>query len=118
MTRRIQFRVWDINNKGVFEMSKPFNPFFYGGVFTSNAIFMENTLLEDETDKEIYEGDIMSSLGDDICVVRKIKDTASFMLETINPKDKRDSLLIPLYRGNEYRKVIGNIYENQELLWK
>ncbi len=74
--------------------------------------------LEDETGKEIYEGDIMVSMGDDICVVRKIKDTASFMLETINPKDKSDSLLRELFRGNEYRRVIGNIHENPDLLIK
>lgn len=77
---------------------------------------MQFTGLTDKNGKEIYEGDILKSLGTDICVVRYVKDLACFMLENINPTEDFDSILYPLHKGYEYREIIGNIYGNPELL--
>lgn len=60
LNREIKFRVFDKKMSNPFEMSKPFNPFFYGGLFTANAKFMQATGCYDKDKKEIYEFDIMT----------------------------------------------------------
>jgi len=72
------------------------------------------TGLKDKKGKDIYQGDIMKSLGTDICVVRWIDKLACFMLENINPTEDYDNILYPLHKGYENREVIGNIFENPE----
>ena len=76
---------------------------------------MQYTGLKDKNDKEIYEGDIIKNDGCDdgdlISVI--IFDRGVFAL-----KDEEDLPYVqyPLCEWNECCEVIGNIYENPELL--
>ena len=90
--------------------------------------------LLDHDGKEIYEGDIVKvtnlkcQLQKAILVGRVIFDLASFGLEilyveqwekyNIKPPEKLDRLWFLNISGSKDIKVIGNIYENPELLMR
>lgn len=122
--REIKFRVWDtkekkmyydaqntydfmINNGGCFEES------FKDVLEYDNYVVMQYTNNKDITGKEIYEGDIVETtraLNHIVGVVVMIKGCWYI-------QDGKDSYyrLIPRF-GKAENKVIGNIYENKELL--
>jgi uncharacterized phage protein (TIGR01671 family) len=128
MQREIKFRFWgkfgELNEKNECE-----NEMLYGDRFCFlhaepiNTLFsdksfvaMQYTGLKDKNGVDIYEGDILKSLGTDICVVRWIDKLACFMLENINPEEDFNIILSELHRCYEFREIIGNIHENPELL--
>ncbi len=122
--RKIKFRAWDkkekkmhynaqntydfmINNGGCFEES------FKDVLEYDNYVVMQYTNNKDINSKEIYEGDIVETtraLNYIIGVVSMIKGCWYI-------RDGEDSYyrLIPRF-GKAENKVIGNIYENKELL--
>ena len=122
--REIKFRAWDkkekkmhydvqniydfmINNGGCFEES------FKDVLEYDNYVVMQYTNCYDINGKEIYEGDIVETtrtLNHIIGVVTMIKGCWYI-------QDGEDSYyrLIPRF-GKAENKVIGNIYENKELL--
>lgn len=124
MNREIKFRAWDkkekkmyydvqntydfmINNGGCFEES------FKDVLEYDNYVVMQYTNNKDITGKEIYEGDIVETtraLNHIVGVVVMIKGCWYI-------QDGEDSYykLIPRF-GKVENKVIGNIYENKELL--
>ena len=77
---------------------------------------MQYTGLKDKNGKEIYEGDICKSFnneyGDNVGLVKYSEETCSFDLHM---KSKMKEII---YIGTDYNlvEVIGNIYENPELL--
>lgn len=74
----------------------------------NSEIFMQYTGLKDKNDKEIYEGDIVrDSRSNDIYIIEWGK--YGFIQKEY---DEPDTLL----EYPEYCEVIGNIYENPELL--
>jgi hypothetical protein len=99
--REIKFRVWD-------------NIMIYDNFCAINAdpkFVMQYTGLKDENGKEIYEGDIVLLHGYYRTDVR-FKD-GMFILDA--PSNQGDFEEI-LYNRLDTCKVIGNIYENLELL--
>lgn len=77
--------------------------------------FMENTGLKDKNGKYIYEGDIVKVNGTWNCIIQYKQSSCAFVLKSI------DSRWSTGYFSNyehieEMLEVIGNIYENKELV--
>ena len=122
--REIKFRAWDIHRKQMLEVwkvtcgvfPKPaelYNRDFDDLFNKDDAILMQFTGFKDKNGKEIYEGDIILSQK----YPREIffnEETCEWRLATYGEKqyDKTYSLC-PFARFGE---IIGNIYENPEIL--
>ena len=77
--------------------------------------FMENTGLMDKNGKYIYEGDIVTVNGTWNCIIEYEQSSCAFVLKSI------DSRWSVGYFSNyddieEMLEVIGNVYENEELV--
>lgn len=77
--------------------------------------FMENTGLKDKNGNYIYEGDIVTVNGTWDCIIEYNQSSCAFVLKSI---DSRWSMG---YFSNyddieEMLEIIGNIYENKELV--
>lgn len=123
-----KFRVWDKRRKEfrtdiyvdcigqIFQSSK-FTPFGKTIIFINdeNIEISQSTGLFDKNRVEIYEGDILkaSSFANWIGEVRYSAETQAYMFfDTWGEHKKRDVFLNQF----DQLEVIGNIYENKELL--
>ena len=110
--REIKFRSW-LKFKG--KMLYDFDVLYNGRVSETNKrILMQYTGLKDKNGKEIYEGDILKSVAYAINqevtgVVNYNSELAHYCLDTDNNKRI-------VFLGLINTEVIGNIYENPELL--
>ena len=79
-------------------------------------VLLQYTGLKDKNGREIYEGDILnvSGVATDFCTVEYSNSHCAF-LRTWCGKDGRERFSIELPSINEI-EVIGNIYENPNLL--
>lgn len=124
VTREIKFRAWDDLNK---EMKLAWHPRFKVDGYTTEIlqddILMQFTGLKDKTGKEIYEGDIVEwsiyedaqDTVDGIEAEIRIRDSIAFSNGCFKC-DKRTELLFNKMAPHRKIEVIGNIYENPELL--
>jgi len=106
--RTIKFRVWDKGDKKIYYPARIFPDGFTLGFpsETKAGILMQFTGLKDRNGKEIYEGDILRIGGSSRVVEWK---------EVCD--DKLCYVGFPFYYlDTERMSVIGNIYENPELL--
>lgn len=134
MSREIKFRLWSKIGKKFIETDNPDLDFvinnngylysienFYGEIYILPQMDIEVlqfTGLQDRNGKEIYEGDILKynfpydGRLKHISPVTYLETQSSFGIKDIYGNE------IPLYRitANNYFEVIGNIYENPELL--
>ncbi|MDU3828713.1 MAG: YopX family protein [Staphylococcus sp.] len=77
---------------------------------TDNVVIMMSTRLKDKNGTEIYEGDIIKNSYDEIYTVKWF-DAAFYLEEKYNGGFDYHELHL-----EDNKKVIGNIYENPELL--
>ena len=106
MNREIKFRAWDELQKKMFpvlEMKLVIN--------IPNMILLQFTGLKDKNEVEIYEGDIVRSDKGGLGKIFWDKEGARFKVEWYK-EDKFTHLELLV----EACEVIGNIYENPELL--
>ena len=87
-------------------------------VFVEHLVIMQSTGLVDKNSKEIFEGDILACKTDDEVINLNIfwdEEHALFMFES--KKYNEQEPLAELVENNTYPfEIIGNIYENRELL--
>jgi len=75
---------------------------------------LQYTSLKDKNGKEIYEGDIIEIKDGRIYEIYFDNKILGFRMR--NSQYKRYNLIIMSYKEKAYVNIIGNIYENPELL--
>jgi len=135
MSREIKFRAWDkytskmLEQEGVSGSNSciSFLDFYYDdsenrnfGSVINDLILMQFTGLLDKNGKEIFENDIIvlsHPCWSVKCIVKYDNQLACYVLESFEKIDKgvRKSFL-HIYQEDLNYKVIGNIYQNPELL--
>ena len=103
MKREIKFRAWD-NDTMEYSKLMPDFGFWKWVAYSSTTKIMQFTGLSDKNGKEIYEGDILYGNVDENDTV--VYEENKFILQPLGD----DSIFW------EKSEVIGNIYENKELL--
>ena len=133
MTREIKFRAWDkVNNKMMFPSTIGFGNVNNRVVVMASLEIDENTMalnndglrfkddfelmqytgLKDKNGKEVYEGDILKSDLDEVMI-----DTVEWDADGVSFHLKNVSTGFSQLRIEDWEwEVIGNIYENPELL--
>jgi len=110
----IKFRAWDKKNKRMLIPDAIWlrnQEISIQGCFYKDIILMQYTCLKDKNGKEIYDGDIVKFRGNQIGYIDF--DHGMFCLKIYNPYE---SCYNPwTFRPKEV-EVIGNIYENPNLL--
>ena len=127
--RAIKFRAWDLEDKEMIPWNRLHletdengiyrwkyddgGPFSGSGFGTDDFELMQYTGLKDKNGKEIYEGDIVKAQspcigGRDFTGVVKLNQCTLWI--------DNESDAIHLFSETDIRIVVGNIYENPELL--
>lgn len=119
--RKYKFRCW-YRNKMHYDITGfefygegSLSGVFIDGDFADDIELMQFTGLHDKNGKEIYEGDIISN-GYEKCIVVWVKEYAGFMLKLINKEYEDKEWTNPMIDLRNDEEVIGNIYENSDLL--
>jgi uncharacterized phage protein (TIGR01671 family) len=128
--REIKFRAWDMIVKTMYpilDLEEIYNgakfiknPYkLYDDMF-NDIVIMQYTGLKDKNGQEIYEGDITIDKFNDMGIIKWEESWACFYCEPLKNKNEIQTLATINIQHEEYYnwEVIGNIYENSELLKK
>jgi len=140
MTRKIKFRAWDKEAKKMIsaDMADGYDGLFVyfsggvgsidfgcpdGGIGGSNVELMQFTGLLDQNGKEIYEGDVVQEVNENGAFLYRVfweKYDCAFYLAPVFVKDKEldknGNMLTRMSSLYTEVEVVGNIYQNPELL--
>ncbi len=119
--RKIKFRVWDRKVKFMISWNKLLEAYDLHSLLKSKYKrfeLMQFTGLKDKNGKEIYEGDILSygNKRDGIIIQIVWNDLSDNGFKVIKQKDNNVFHDIRIYRFDEIADIIGNIYENPDLM--
>lgn len=84
-------------------------------VFVDHLVIMQSTGLKDKNGKEIFEGDIVDYKGRK-AVIKWHGSYASFIYRFVDELKERVSERYPLFLAYYHFEIIGNIYENKDIL--
>ena len=84
-------------------------------IVNNDIHLMQSTNLRDKNNEEIFEGDILDYNGRKV-IVKWHGSFACFIYEFVDELKNRTTEWKPLYLSYYHFEIIGNIYENQELL--
>ena len=126
---RPKFRAWDTHGQKMFSNNELI--IWNGNVYANDSkrltcnnlkgwsiddkYLMQSTGLFDKRGVEIFEGDILDYKGRK-ALVRWHGSYASFIYRFVDELQKRNTEWKPLYLAYMKCEIIGNIYENKELL--
>lgn len=115
--RSIKFRAWDKNFKKMFYegFGVSAKGTYYIESTSKDIEIMEYTGLKDKNGKEIYEGDIVNSYYDKPFI---IEHTIGNHIKTTGHGETAQEYISGFVFQYDSVEVIGNIYENPELLKK
>ncbi len=129
--REIKFRAWNTNSKAMNYFNNPKDGLLYscGSLYASTGydseddptfdkdedsfIFMQYTGLKDKNGKEIYEGDIIKSEGN---LYKVFYNTDIVGFDVVSLPIESNEAFMDLRQGFSAFVLVGNIYENPELL--
>ena len=120
MDRVIKFRAWNPEFKVMSEnfSVQDLSECRHHGADFSGSIFLQFTGLHDKNGKEIYEGDVIgwhpSSLKNCYIIEFKFGELRFYSLDARKHNRSQPHISIGAYFKDTY--IIGNIYENPELL--
>lgn len=111
-----KFRAWDKEIKtmnGMAEIYRNRNQEIELHPRDENIILMQSTGLKDKNGKEIFEGDILYGYaGEDFWEIVEFDTEEGKWIR----KDILYNSKLGLSENNEFMEIVGNIYENPELL--
>ena len=113
-----RYRAWDKETKtmnGMAEIYRNRNQEIELHPRDEDIILMQSTGLKDKNGQEIFEGDIVDYKGRK-AIIKWHGSYASFIYRFIDKPKERKAEWSPLYLAYLHVEIIGNIYENQELL--
>ena len=84
-------------------------------IVNNDLELMQSTGLKDKNNQEIFEGDIVDYKGRK-AVIKWHGSYASFIYRFVDELQERVSEWHPLFLTYYHFEIIGNIYENKELL--
>jgi uncharacterized phage protein (TIGR01671 family) len=109
--KEIKFRCWDKGQMYYLELIG--NNFMWINEQPQEGQLMQHTGITDKNGKDIYEGDILIYGDDKPCEIVFEKGQFTFAYERETPTNSRMGL--GYYKEKEI-EVVGNIYQNKELL--
>ena len=112
----------DFEHSGTFRVLTPDSQIIWFGQVNISAVLMQFTGLTDKNGKEIYEGDILSVENPDgykdlLCLVEYDSNVGGYEYTPKSGYGEFETSTIGWAMGMEFEfEIIGNIYENPELL--
>jgi hypothetical protein len=117
MNREIKFRAWDTSREkfddDIYNITDPDdNSSFFGDcVCNGDCILQQYTGMKDINDIELYEGDIVEDPDNGRQVIEWCDDSSGWVFNDRKPTEDW-TFTVDVWNT----KLIGNIYENPELL--
>ena len=118
--KNIKFRAWDKINGEMIPWNRLLNGYNLRNVFMgpemSGLILMQFTGLEDKNGTQIYEGDIVETVWNgEVFAGVVVYDLSEVDFKVTDGKEEYGRNFQYL-AGNDENEVIGNIYQNNDLL--